>query len=449
MPEIEIPNNWTPRPYQMPLWTYLQGGGLRAYAVWHRRAGKDDVCLHWAACSALTAVGNYWHMLPEAAQARKAIWTAINPHTGIKRIDEAFPMEIRAKTRDQEMMIEFVNGSTWQVLGSDNYNSQVGSAPRGIVFSEWALADPNAWAYLRPILAENGGWALFITTPRGRNHAKTMLDHAQKAEDWYCEVLDAHKTGVFNPQILDSELSEYISQFGKDEGAAKFNQEYMCSFDASLTGAYWGTEMIDAEKEGRITKVPVDHLAPVHAIFDFGIGASNSTAIWFVQMLGFEPHVIDYEEGNSGDIAHYGAVMKEKGYNYGTLFLPHDGNHKRLATGMSYEEQFQKMGFKTNVLPRVDSLAAAITATIPFLKICHFDKTRCEKGLDALRSYSREWDEKAKTFKRSPLHNWASHGSDAFRGAAQAYSMGLLKSGQYKNVSMSISLGGASSPMGI
>jgi len=136
--------------------------------------------MHRTAVAAFERVGNYWHMLPEYSQARKAIWDAVNPHTGRRRIDEAFPKELRRRTRDHEMQIEFVNGSSWQVVGSDNFNSLVGSAPAGIVYSEWALANPNARAYLRPIIAENRGWQIFITTPRGRNHAYTTLRAAQK-----------------------------------------------------------------------------------------------------------------------------------------------------------------------------------------------------------------------------------------------------------------------------
>ena len=159
---IQLPHNWAPRSYQQALWNYLWSGGRRASAVWHRRAGKDEVCLHWAAVSAHARKGNYWHMLPQAKQARKALWDSINPHTGLRRIDEAFPISLRAATREQEMQIVFKNGSTWQVLGSDNYNALVGSPPVGLVFSEWALADPSAWALLRPILLENQGWALMI-----------------------------------------------------------------------------------------------------------------------------------------------------------------------------------------------------------------------------------------------------------------------------------------------
>jgi len=200
------------------------------------RAGKDDVCLHWAARAAVLRPGTYWHMLPEASQARKAIWEAVNPHTGKRRIDEAFPQEIRQTTREQEMMIRLFNGSTWQVVGSDNWNSLVGSPPVGLVYSEWALADPTSWAYLRPILAENGGWVLFITTPRGDNHAKTSYELALTTDGYFAELLSADKTGVFSEEQLESERQEYIAQYGKSRGEALFNQEFMVSFSPAFAG---------------------------------------------------------------------------------------------------------------------------------------------------------------------------------------------------------------------
>lgn len=175
MTEITLPaNGWTPRVYQKPLWGYLENGGKRAISIWHRRAGKDDVFLHWAATAAFRRQASYWHCLPEYEQARKAIWTAVNPHTGKRRIDEAFPPELVANRDEQQMFIRFINGSTWQVIGSDRYNSLVGAGVAGVTFSEWALCNPSAWGYIRPMIEENNGFAGFITTPRGRNHAKSL-----------------------------------------------------------------------------------------------------------------------------------------------------------------------------------------------------------------------------------------------------------------------------------
>lgn len=214
----------------------MESGGKRAVVVAHRRWGKDDICLHWSATAQALKPGTYWHMLPEAAQARKAIWDAINPHTGKRRIDEAFPPEIRETTREQEMFIRTKFNTTWQVVGSDNYDSLVGSPPVGVVFSEWPLAKPDSWAYLRPILAENGGWALFVYTPRGNNHGKTTYDMAIESPGWFAERSTAYDTSVFTPEQLESERQEMIKQYGRSRGEALFRQEYLCSFDEAFTG---------------------------------------------------------------------------------------------------------------------------------------------------------------------------------------------------------------------
>ena len=250
---IRLPNNWIPRPYQMAGWQYLEGGGRHAEFIWHRRSGKDEVCLHWSAVAAFLRVAGYIYMLPEQNQARKAVWTAINPHTGKKRIDEAFPKELRKRTLDNEMLIEFINGSTWQVCGSDNFDSLVGGAWAGIVYSEWPLSNPNARAYLRPIIAENKGWQIFNGTPRGRNHALTTLQAARKDPQAFAQVLDATKTGIFTPEQLKAELASYVAEFGQEYGSAKFEQEYMCSFDSANLGAILARQIGQADKDGRIS----------------------------------------------------------------------------------------------------------------------------------------------------------------------------------------------------
>src|SRR5690606_2367086 len=142
---------------------------------------------------------------PEAAQGRKAIWDAVNPHTGRRRIEEAFPREIRARRFNSEMKLELTNGSTWQVAGSDNYDSLMGASPAGVVFSEWSLAKPDAWNFIRPILAESGGWALFLWTPRGRNHATRAFESRRQDPHWFTLRSPATDTDVFSPEQLASE----------------------------------------------------------------------------------------------------------------------------------------------------------------------------------------------------------------------------------------------------
>ena len=180
------------------------------------------------------------------------------------------------------IIIRFKNGSTWQVVGSDRYDAAVGSSPAGITFSEWALSNPSAWAYLAPIVTENDGWALFITTARGRNHAKSMLDMAQTRDDWFSEVLPVNVTNAMSEEAVEQQRLEYTGIFGKEAADALIDQEYYCSFEAAILGAYWGKEMLLAEQQGRICDVPVNTDLPVHTAWD--IGVDDAMAIWCFQV---------------------------------------------------------------------------------------------------------------------------------------------------------------------
>lgn len=435
---IQLPNNWKPRQHQAKLWNFLEAGGKRAIAIAHRRWGKDDVCLHRTAVSAFERIGTYWHMLPEAAQARKAIWQAINPHTGKRRIDEAFPEEIRETTNDHEMFIRFVNGSTWQVIGSDNYNSLVGSPPVGVVFSEWALAKPAAWAYLRPILAENGGWAIFITTPRGKNHAYKMLKMAQTSEGWLADVQSVEDTKAIPEHVLKQELKELQSEYGDEQGQSHYDQEYGCSFEASILGSVYGASIKKLDKLGRIVNGLYDPKLPVHTAWD--LGYDDNTAIFWWQLAGREVRLIDYYENNGSDTQHYceqllGYELTEykvgteykytrgepieglehrRAYKYGDHYAPHDAvNELMAAGGRSIVQQAYAMGIKMRVVAAT-SVMNGIAAARKVLENTWIDETMCADGLEGLKQYQFEWDDDAKTFKKTPYHNWASHPADAF-----------------------------------
>lgn len=415
MPKIELPNEWQPRFYQEPLWKYLHGGGKRAIAIWPRRHGKDDVALHFTACAAHERVGTYWHLLPQQNQARKAIWDAIDPHTGQRRIDNAFPLALRETTREQDMLIRFKSGSTWQVIGSDNYDALVGTPPIGVVFSEYALSNPQAWSLIRPILLENNGWALFITTPRGRNHAKRMLDMAQGSDDWFAERLTATETGVFSAAALHAERMELLQERGDEDGEAIFQQEYMTSFSAGLPGAYYAKVIDKLEADGRIGFVPCNPQKEVHTAWD--LGRNDATAIWFVQENGSGWDVIDYLANTSVGIDWYVRALKDKDYNYGEHLLPHDAENEQLvSTTGSIAQTVGSMGLKSvRIVPRTKSVANDINEVRQILPLCRFDKDKTAKGVDALRSYRRVWDEKLKAYRDTPLHDWASDPADAFR----------------------------------
>ena len=420
--DVRLPaHGWTPRPHQLKLWKYLQAGGTRAVAVWHRRAGKDEICLHHAATSAFRRIGNYWHCLPEFKQGHKAIWAAVNPHTGKRRIDEAFPPELRANTLDNEMFIRFKNGSTWQVIGSDRYDATVGAGVVGITYSEWALSNPSAWAYHRPMLEENNGWAAFISTPRGRNHLFALLNHARQADNWFAELLTAVDTSALTAEQLGDALGEYTALYGTDMGRAAYEQEYMCSFTAAILGAYYALEMADVRNEGRVLEIEPDLERPVHRAWDLGV--RDDTAIWWYQARGGQLLILDVMAGSGVGVEHFRDEIfkrhQERGWIHGSDYVPHDAKIKEWGSGRTRVETMQSLGLSPILVP-LAGLEDGINAVRRTLPLCVFSP-RCEPGIAALEQYQREWDDDKKAFRLNPLHNWTSHYSDAFRYLAQGW----------------------------
>jgi phage terminase large subunit len=417
---IQLPHNgWRPRDYQMPLWSYLERGGKHAEAIWHRRAGKDEVLLHWGCVAAHQRPATYWHLLPMASQARKAIWEAINPHTGKRRIDEAFPHELRETTRENEMLIKFKVGSTWQVVGSDNFNSLVGSPPAGITVSEWALANPAARAYLRPILAENGGWQAYITTPRGKNHAHSTFIAAQNDPAAFAELLTAVMTGALSPERLASERKAYQDDYGLEAGDALFRQEYLCDWDAAILGAFYGHEIRIATEQNRITNVPYDEALAVHTAWDLGF--TDDLVIWFFQVHRGEIRCIDYYSAAGQSPESIAKIVHAKPYGYGDHYLPWDAVPKTFASaGKSTVEQLWSFGIKTKIVPNLGVQDGIQAARMAFPRV-YFDADKCADGVESLKQYQREYDPDKRIFKDKPLHNWASHGADGFRYLAIAW----------------------------
>jgi len=375
--------------------------------------------LHRACVAAFQRPANYWHMLPEAAQARKAIWNAVNPHTGKRRIDEAFPQELRKSTRENEMQIEFVSGGTWQVVGSDNFNSLVGSSPAGVVYSEWALAKPAARALLRPILAENNGWEVFIYTPRGRNHGLRTLEAARRTPGAFAQVLDVNATGVLTPEQLERERLLYAEEYGQEDGESFFLQEWHCDFNAAMVGAILARYIGRAEREGRINDdVEYDpEGAPIEISSD--IGRRDTSAWWFWQprLGGFS--LIDYDEGSGLDaeewIARLDKRITDRRYKLGKIWLPHDAKARQFAAKHSAIEQFLTFygGLRVGIVPDATK-SDRINAARSVMRRCEFNKSRCEDGLDGLTNWRFEYNEERKEFTSEPVHDWASHPGDGF-----------------------------------
>lgn len=418
MAEISLPNNWRPRPYQLNLWKYLEGGGTRAVEVAHRRWGKDDVALHWTASAAFQRIGNYWHMLPEYNQARKAVWEAVNPNTGKRRIDEAFPMEICERRRDDTMFIRFKNGSTWQLVGSDNYNSLVGSPPIGLVFSEYSIANPSAWAYLMPILEENGGWAVFIYTSRGKNHGYDLLQLAKKEPGWFGEISTPDITAVFKSDQLERIQRQLKAQFGEDLGEAMYQQEYWCSFTAAIPGSFFGALMEKAENEGRICELPYKPGLPVWTAWDLGV--SDDTSIAFAQRDAGWTNVIDHYATNGQDGAHYVKLLKSKPYIYAGHFMPHDADRvDGWVNATNRLDSLRTLGLTNlHVVDRTLEIEG-INAVRLLLPSTRFDAEKCKGLIESLRNHRREYDEEKRAFKPTSIHDWTAHDAAAMRYLAQ------------------------------
>lgn len=413
MPEIVLPHQWEPRSYQLPVWRYFAPPGerKRGVCVWHRRAGKDLVAVNLIAVKAMQRVGVYWHLLPTYKQGRAIVWNGFT-RDGRRFLDH-FPKGLVEKTNDTEMRVHFKNGSIYQVVGTDNIDLLVGTNPVGCVFSEYSLHDPGAWDYIRPILSENGGWALFIYTPRGHNHGWRLLKAAERNPDWFCERLKAGSDGTRRedgtPVISDAQIAAERRD-GMDERL--IDQEFFVSFDAPLVGAFYGDQMAYLERNGRFCSVPHDPLIPVDTAWDIGVG--DATAIWFIQVYGTEVRLIDYYESSGEGMPHYARQLWEKPYNYGRHYAPHDIEVREFTTGRSRIETARSLGIKFYTVKK-HAIEDGIEAVRQVLPMCWIDKDKCARGIECLNSYRKEFDEKNQTYRSQPLHDWASHGADAFR----------------------------------
>lgn len=424
---IRIPHEWDPRDYQEAAWNSFLDGCKRQLLIWHRRAGKDDINLRQHAVASQQRVGTYWHMLPQYAQARKAIWDAVNPRTGKRRIDEAFPPPMRASTRDNDMFIRFKNGSTWQLVGSDNYDALVGTPPVGLTASEWALADPTAWGYLSPILAENGGWASFITTPRGGNHVKKMVeqhkgnvfDWQSNPHGWFVQTLTVEDTKAVPLRVVEEQRKEYEALFGKAIADLLIQQEFYCSFNGAQIGAYWGAELDEAERQGRVKHFEIDPLYPVHTVWDLGKAVNNP--IWCFQVIPGEkgPRIVDFYRPESDDLEEWCKWLDDQGY-HGNDYVPHDILHQNWGTKRTRSEMLRACGRKPKMVGKT-SVADGISAARKTIKVATFYEgddergERVELGFEGLKNYRREWDGDLKTFRENPVKDWAEHIGSSFR----------------------------------
>lgn len=410
MTALELELTFQPRSYQLPLIKALNSGIKRAVFVAHRRAGKDILAFNWAIFQLLLNPGwTAFHILPTYNQAKKVIWDANTNES--KRLLDYIPPEVIEQKNGQEMKIRLTNGSLYQLIGSDNIDSLVGTNPKIIIFSEYAIQSPAAWDYLRPILDVNKGYALFISTPRGKNHFYDLLTRNRNNPKWYVEVLSVKDTNVLTEEDIDSIRKEGVSE-------ELIQQEYYCSFNRGVDGSYYGKLIEKARSESRICNVPYDPRSPVHTAWDIGYGDSTSITFW--QEVGGEIRIIDFYENQGEGISHYAKHIQNKSYVYGTHYFPHDAGSGSIQTGRTLQDIAYDIGLKTTILEREIDIQVGIEAVRSLLSICYIDETKCFHLIKCLENYHKKYNEKTQAYSESPVHDWTSHCADSVRYVANA-----------------------------
>lgn len=397
-------NRFKPREYQIPIMdAILNKGYKRVLCILPRRAGKDICAFNIMIRAALKKVGVYYYIFPTYSQGKKVLWDSLT-NDGVRFIDY-IPPEIIYSTNSQEMKIKLTNGSLIQVVGSDNVDSLVGTNPQGIVFSEYALQDPRAYQYLRPILVANDGWALFISTPRGKNHLFTLYEVARSNPEWFCLKLGIEETNHIPLSEIEKEKAEGIMS---DD---LIQQEYYTSFDMGVEGAYY-TKYLDRMRiKGQIGDVPWESSFKVHTAWDLGV--RDSTTILFFQVIGQTVRIIDSYENSKVGLEHYSKVIQQKDYVYGKHIAPHDIRVKEFGSGMTRWETAKHLGITFTIAPDL-SVEDGIEAVRRSLGKIWIDRG-CSNFIKAVENYRQEYDHKRKVYKDFPLHDWSSHWADCLR----------------------------------
>lgn len=373
--------------------------------VCHRRAGKTVACVADLVCDAVMTKkqdARFAYVAPQFNQAKDVAWMYV------KRLVYDQP---GVKLNEAELRADFPNGARVRLYGADNPDRLRGIYLDGVILDEYADMRPSIWGeVIRPMLMDRKGWAAFIGTPKGRNEFFRIYERAEDDGEWFNLTLKASESG-----LLDA---AEIAEARKELTPEQFEQELECSFEAAIMGAYWSKELAEAERAGRVCELTYEPALPVHTAWDLGIG--DSTAIWFFQVSGGEIRVIDHYENHGQGLPHYAEVMAAKGYAYGDDWVPHDAKVKELGTGRTRVETLVSLRRRPRVVPD-HKLMDGINAVRQTLPRVWFDKVRCADGLEALRQYRTDYDEKTRAFKDTPRHDWSSHTADAMRYLAMAY----------------------------
>lgn len=392
----EIDLGYRPRPPQLEIHNAANTNRFTV-VVAHRRMGKTvSAIMHLidAALNNEQKDPRYAYIAPTYAQAKRVAFDYLVEYT----------RPLGAKVNIAELRVDFL-GKRISLYGSENGDSLRGQYFDGVVLDEIGDQNPKIWnEILRPALADRKGWCLFIGTPKGNNHFADFKDRALKADGWKFLEFKASDTGILDAK----ELADAKAEMGED----KYRQEFECSFDAPVEGAYYGGLLNEADEQNRVTKIPYDPLAKIVCAWDLGI--SDSTCIWVAQIVGKEVQLIDSTENHGVGLDYYVTWIRERGYDQGQHILPHDVRVRELGTGKSRQEVLIEAGLDVTIAPSL-SVADGIQAVRRLLPRCWFDAEGTKQGLSALRNYRRVFDEKRNVFFDTPLHDWASHYADAFR----------------------------------
>jgi len=365
--------------------------------VAHRRAGKTVATLNHLQRDALTIPNSrFAYIAPTYKQSKNIAWDLLKYY--------ARPIP-GVKFNEAELRVDYPNGSRITLYGADNPDSLRGLGLWGVGFDEYSQQPSNIFTeIIRPALADHKGYAIWIGTPKGKNEFYRLYELGKKEENWLALFLTVDDTKL----ISEEELKDARKLMSEDE----YQQEWFCSFEASIQGAYYAKEIAKAREEGRICSVPYDEFAEVHTWWDIGIG--DSTAIGFFQRVGREWHWIDYYEASGEGLEFYVKMLKDKDYNYGKHYVPHDAKAREKGSGKSYVEVGKELGINFEIVPKLSIFQGINTVRMKFNTLW-IDEKKCEKGLDALSQYRKEWNDKMGCFKTNPLHDWTSHAADMIR----------------------------------
>ena len=394
MGEIVIP--YKPREHQLKVHELLEGKRF-AVVVAHRRFGKTVAALNHLIREAVLndkETPRYAYIAPTYGQAKRVAWDYLVKYT----------TPLGGTNNISELRVDFW-GRRIQLYGSDNPDSLRGQFFDGVIIDEVGDQNPKIWTdIVRPALTDRKGWCLFIGTPKGHNHFKELRDRAEKEDGWGLLEFKASETGV----VDDTELKAAKNEMGED----KYRQEFECSFDAAVEGSYFGQILNELEAKKHMQEIPREELSRTFTAWDLGMG--DSTSIWVAQLVGTEVRLLDYYENHGVGLDHYVKWIRDNDYEKAEHILPHDVRVRELGTGKSRMEMLEEAGLEIKIAPRM-SLDDGIQAVRRLLPRCWFNVPKVQTGLNCLRNYRRDYDEKRKIFYERPLHDWSSHGSDSFR----------------------------------